>query len=177
MNNAYFFLILFIFPFLGFNQNIGVGGAAIYNLQSESLGVAGRLSIYPKKTVSFVPQFSYYFSGPISEWTAGLSIEVKAVRLKTLDFYLLGHGGYNNWLNPEESALKSASATNWNAEIGIGITTNKCIRPFLEYRYNIKFQETHIQFGVFYLFGCKNKGGSYRYKKKMKKVASCPAYN
>jgi len=177
MKNAYFFLILFTMPFLGFNQTIGVGGSAIYNIQSESFGVGARVNIYPNKTLSFVPQFSRFFLGPVSEWTAGLSLEYKVVQLNIFHFYLLGHGGYNNWLNPEESSLESASTTNWNAEAGIGLTTNKCLRPFIEYRYNIKFQETHIQFGVLYIFGCGNQGGNYRNTTKMKKGVICPAYH
>lgn len=177
MRKKYFIIILLILPLLGFNQKIGVGGSAIYNIQSESFGAGARVSIFPNNNLSFVPQFSYYFIGPVSEWTAGLSLELKVLKLNTFNFYLLGHGGYNRWLNPEESALENSSNTNWNAEAGIGITTNKCLRPFLEYRYNIKFQETHMQLGLLYIFGCGNKGGGYRNTSRMKKGVVCPAYN
>jgi len=177
MKKAYLIVILLSISNIGFNQNIGIGGSALYNIQSESFGAGARVSIYPNSTLSFVPQFSYFFLGPVKEWTLGLSLELKVVKLNIFNFYLLGHGGYNNWLNPESSALESAQTENWNAELGIGITTNQCLRPFLEYRYNIKFQETHLQLGLLYIFGCGKKGGAYRNKSRMKKGVVCPAYN
>ncbi len=170
-------LILTLFSFIGSAQNIGIGGSAIYNFQSESFGAGARISINPNNNLSFVPQFSYFFAGPVSEWTAGLSLELKVLKLKTFNFYILGHGGYNNWLNSNASAMEGASPTNWNAELGIGVTTNQCLRPFLEYRYNIKFQETNLQLGLLYIFGCGNNNGSYRNPKRMKRGTVCPAYN
>ena len=169
--------IIFITPFIGFNQNIGIGGSAIYNFQSESFGAGARVNFFPNNNLSFVPQFSYYFFGPVSEWTAGLSLELKVVKLNTFNFYLLAHGGYNTWINFDASNMEGASPKNWNAEAGIGVTTNKCLRPFLEYRYNIKFQETHLQLGLLYIFGCGNDGGSYRNTGRMKRGTVCPAYN
>ena len=153
----------------------------MYNFQSETFGVGARVNIFPNKTLSFVPQYSrsLFSLGPvnINEWTLGLGLEVKVVRLNTFDFYLLGHGGYNRWSNSEESTLADAKPENWNAEAGIGVTTNQCLRPFLEYRYNVKFQETHLQLGLLYIFGCGNNKGGYRNPKRMKRGTICPAYN
>jgi len=170
-------IIIISFPYLGNSQNIGVGASALYNVQSESFGAGARVSIFPNNTISYVPQFSYYFIGPVSEWTVGLSLEFKILRGNTFDFYLLAHGGYNNWMNAGSSVLEGASPTNWNLEGGGGITTNKCLRPFLEYRYNIKFQETHLQLGLLYIFGCNNGGNGYRNTNRMKRAVVCPAYN
>ncbi len=177
MKKSQVLLALFLLPILGFNQNIGVGASALYNIQSESFGAGVRVSIYPNNTLSYVPQFSYYFIGPVSEWTVGLSLEYKLLRSNTFDFYLLAHGGYNNWNNAGSSVLEGASSTNWNIEGGGGITTNKCLRPFLEYRYNIKFQETHLQLGLLYIFGCDNGGSGYRNTQDIRKTIVCPAYN
>ena len=176
MKKSIIILILSIIPILGFNQNIGIGGSAIYNFQSESFGAGVRVNIKPNSRLSYVPQFSYYFIGPISEWTAGLSLELKVVKLNTFNFYLLAHGGYNRWLNPEDSGMENPKTTNWNAEGGIGFTTNKCLRPFLEYRYNIKFQETHLQLGLLYIFGCSNDEGGYRNSSQMKRGVVCPTF-
>jgi hypothetical protein len=55
MKNISIFLIFFILPFLGFNQTIGVGGSALYNIQSKSFSVGARSSIYTNNTLSFVP--------------------------------------------------------------------------------------------------------------------------
>jgi len=173
-------LILFtiaLLPFLGYSQNIGAGVSALYNFQSESVGGGARVNIFPNRNLSYVPQFSYYFVGPVSEWTAGLSLEYKVLKLNTFNFYLLAHGGYNNWQNAASSGMDGAKTTNWNLEGGIGVTTNKCLRPFLEYRYNIKFMETHLQLGLMYIFGCRGDKMGYRNAKKVRRSVVCPAYN
>ena len=177
MKKAILILSILIIPVFGFSQKFGAGASALYNIQSESFGAGARVSIFPNNRLSYVPQFSYYFIGPVSEWTAGLSLEFKILRGNTFDFYVLGHGGYNNWMNPNTAVLESAQSTNWNIEGGAGITTNKCLRPFLEYRYNIKFQETHLQLGLLYIFGCNNGGNGYRNTNNIKKMTVCPAYN
>ncbi|MBL4593413.1 MAG: hypothetical protein JKX68_06310 [Flavobacteriales bacterium] len=176
MKKIAFILLIVLLPLIGSSQNFGAGVSALYNIQSESFGAGARVSIFPNRTISYVPQASYYFIGPVSEYTIGLSIELKVLRLNTFTFYLLGHGGYNNWQNATSSGLEGATPTNWNLEGGVGVTTNKCLRPFLEYRYNIKFQETHLQLGLLYIFGCKGDRMGYRNAKKVRKSVVCPAY-
>ncbi len=173
MKKVFFILTLLLIPFFGFNQKIGAGASALYNVQTESLGIGARVSLYPNNRVSFVPQFSYYFIGPVSEWTAGLSIELKIIRRKHANYYILGHGGYNKWLNPEQSAMEGAKPSNINAEAGIGISGTRCLRPFLEYRYNLNFRETHFQLGFLYIFGCKNNIGGYRDQSRMRGRVKC----
>ena len=181
MKRFYLIVLLVAIPFLGFNQNIGIGGSAIYNVQSETFGVGARVNFYPNSTLSFVPQYSYALFSlgliPIKEWTAGLALELKVHQLKTFTFYLLGHGGFNYWSNSDASTLNNAENANWNAEAGIGNKTKKALRPFLEYRYNVKFQETHLQLVLLYIFGYSEDNGGYRKKSKMKKKVFCPAYN
>jgi len=169
-------IVICLLPFLGRSQNWGAGVSALYNFQSESFGVGARVSIFPNNTISYCPQFSYIFIGPVSEYTIGLSLEFKVVKLNTFTFYLLAHGGYNNWINATSSGLEGASPANWNAEGGIGVTTNQCLRPFIEYRYNLKFQETHLRLGLLYIFGCRVDRMGYRNAKKVKKSVVCPAY-
>jgi len=176
MKKTYLILILLLVPFFGFNQNFGAGGSVLYNVQSESFGAGARVSIYPDKSVSFVPQFSYFFIGPISEWTAGLSLELKVMRNKYNNIYLLVHGGYNNWLNPGNSALEGAQTANINFEGGIGIVGVNCLRPFLEYRYNVRFQESHLQLGLLYIFGCKKNTAGYRNLNRMRRRVKCSIY-
>ena len=158
-----FFLILsfiLFMPFFGKSQNIGIGADALYNFQTESIGAGARVNFFPNKRLSIVPQFSYYFAfNKINEYFAGLGLELKFIRTSKFNFYAIAHGAYNSWLNYESSPLKGAQPNNWDLEGGIGVSTNTCLRPFLEYRYNIKFQETHLRLGVLYIFGCKNGGG------------------
>ncbi|MCB0400690.1 MAG: hypothetical protein KDD41_01265 [Flavobacteriales bacterium] len=169
-------LTLILIPVLAVSQNIGVGASAMYNFQSESWGAGARVNVFPNRTISYVPQFSYYFIGPVSEFTLGLSIEAKIKRGNTFNYYLMAHGGYNQWMNSGSSAMDGAQAANWNLEGGVGITTNHCLRPFLEYRYNVKFQETHLRLGLLYIFGCGGDGGGYRDPNRMRNHVICPAY-
>ena len=177
MKKVYIIITLLLIPFLGFNQNIGAGASALYNLQSESMGIGARISIFPNNSVSFVPQFSYYslFIGSISEWTAGLSIELKVFKRKHLNYYFIAHGGYNNWSNPTETSTITDPVT-LNFEGGVGISGTRCLRPFLEYRYNVVFQETHFQLGLLYIFGCKENTGGYRNNDRMKSRVKYPKY-
>jgi|TARA_B110000459_G_scaffold157563_1_gene172620 hypothetical protein len=177
MKKVYIIITLLLIPLLGFNQNIGAGASALYNLQSESVGIAARVSIFPNNSVSFVPQFSYYslFIGSISEWTAGLSIELKVFKRKHLNYYFIAHGGYNNWSNPTETSTITDPVT-LNFEGGVGISGTRCLRPFLEYRYNVVFQETHFQLGLLYIFGCKENTGGYRNNDRMKSRVKYPKY-
>lgn len=168
------FLFVLLFSFAGRAQNIGVGADIMYNFQTESFGAGARVNIFPNKRISFVPEFSYYFPfNKINEYYLGLAVECKVARIKQFNLYALVHGAYNSWLNYQESMLKGAQQNNWNLEGGAGITTNKCLRPFLEYRYNLKFRETHLRLGLLYIFGCSGKKGGYSGKKD---GHLCPAY-
>lgn len=154
-----FFSICFFFFVCWHNlysQSIGVGASAIYNFQTESFGAGARVSIYPNNRLSIVPQASYYFSfNKVEEYVAGLSLEYKFIYRDQFHVYALAHGAFNQWLSYDQSAMKNAKPNNWNAELGLGISTNTCLRPFLEYRYNFKFYETHLQLGALYIFGCR----------------------
>ena len=168
-----FFLIAFSFfiPFLGNAQNVSVGADAMYNFQTKGIGAGARVGIFPNEKLSFVPEFSYYPGfNKVQEYFLGLALEYKFFRLKNFNFYAIGHGAYDSWLNYESSPMKGAKKNNWDLEGGAGTSTNKCLRPFLEYRYNVKFRETHLRLGLLYIFGCK--GGS----KGWKKSKICPAY-
>ena len=161
MKQGFYILLLSIFliPFWGRSQNIGVGADAMYNFQTESIGTGARVNFFPNKRLSFVPQFAYYFAfNKINEYYAGLGLEYKFIRKNKFNLYAVVQGAYNSWLNYESSEMNGAQKNNWDFEGGIGISNNWCLRPFIEYRYNIKFQETHLRLGLLYIFGCKNGG-------------------
>lgn len=168
MGKIYFrflgFFFLYAFPCS--SQNIGVGADAVYNFQTESYAAGIRASVFPRNKLSIVPQFTYYFPfNKITEYYTGVGLECKVLGTEKFNLYALVHGGYNSWLNYESSALKGARLNNWNLEGGAGVSTTGCWRPFAEYRYNIKFRETHLRVGILYIFGCSN-----RY------IARCPAF-
>ena len=161
-------LIIIIYS-IGNAQNIGAGASAIYNFQTESFGAGIRASIFPNKRLSIVPQFSYFFPfNKINEYTIGLGLEYKFIKRDKINLYALIHGGYNSWISYKSSSYKDAKPTNWNLEGGLGISTNTCLRPFLEYRYNVKFRETHLDLGFLYIFGCR--------KNSHFSVNDCPRY-
>src|SRR5690349_21303850 len=91
------------------SQNVGVGADIMYNFQTESFGAGARVSIFPNNNLSIVPQFSYYPGfNKIHEYYLGLGLEYKFVRLRTFDFYLIGHGAFNSWINYASSSLEGA---------------------------------------------------------------------
>ena len=155
--------VLFIFCSLSTlkSQNIGVGADIMYNFQSESFGAGGRVNFFPYSRLSIVPQFAYYFSfNKVHEYFLGAGLEYKIVQKPKVNLYVLAHGSYNAWLNYTDSEMVGAQKNNWNLDGGIGISNNWCLRPFLEYRYNVKFQETHLRLGVLYIFGCRGDGSN-----------------
>lgn len=148
-------LVLIFCSSKGNSQNVGVGADVMYNFQTESFGAGARANIFPNNRLSIVPQASYYFSfNKVEEYYVGLALEYKVIMRERVNLYVLGHGAYNNWLSYERSPMKGAKPNNWNGEAGIGISNNKCLRPFLEYRYNFNFKETHLRLGLLYIFGC-----------------------
>lgn len=152
-------LLSLLIPVIGRSQNIGVGADAMYNFQTESFGVGARVNFFPNSRLSIVPQFSYYFPfNKVTEYYAGLGLEYKFIRRTKFNIYAVAQGAYNSWLNHESSGMEGAQQNNWNLEGGIGISNNWCLRPFMEYRYNLKFRETHLRLGILYIFGCRGGG-------------------
>lgn len=142
----------------GKSQNVGVGADVMYNFQTESFGAGVRANFFPNNRLSIVPQASYYFPfNKVEEYYLGLSLEFKIIQRERINLYALGHGAYNNWISYERSPMKGAKPNNWNGEFGLGISNNKCLRPFLEYRYNFNFKETHLRLGFLYIFGCNSR--------------------
>ncbi len=165
-------LILFFYTLgsIKAQEKLAAGASVIYNFQTESLGAGIRATVFPNNKLSFTPQFSYFFPfNKVTEYYVGLAAEYKFLQTEKLNYYVLGHGAYNQWTNYNRSAMKDARPTNWNFEVGAGISTQHCLRPFLEYRYNFRFRETHLDLGFLYVFGCK----SYRTDKN----SLCPAYH
>ncbi len=143
-------------------QNIGIGADAVYNFQTTGFGNGLRVSISPNKRLSFIPQATYFYSfNKVHEYYIGLGVSYTVFRIKRFDFYAIGHGAYNDWINYKQTADKTYQRSNWNLEGGGGITTRTCLRPYIESRYNIKFREAHIRLGLLYVIGCKNKKDKY----------------
>ena len=147
-------------------QEIGIGAAGMYNFQTSGWGAGVRVPIHPQEQVTWTPQLAYYFPfNKVNETIIGLGLEYKFLRMPNTDYYSILHVGYDNWANASQSALKGATIANWDCELGMGLAGRNCLKPFVEYRYNLRFLETHLQVGFIYIFGC---GGST--------IDRCPAY-
>lgn len=164
-------IISFLLTVNVYSQKFGLGLSAIYNFQTESFAPGIRAEII-KGQVSIVPQISYYPSfNKISEFYAGASLHLNVISYGDITMYAIANGSYNGWINYEGSAKKNAKFSNWGAEVGAGIKKGKCIRPFIELRYNFKWKEANLGIGVMYFFNCSKKGN------RKKKAVSCPAYS
>ncbi len=160
--------LLFVLCFFSMNSRAqSVGLSALYNMQSESSGLAIRAELKSETDWQFVPQFSYFLPfNQIHEWTIGLAIQRNFWKQEKWNGYCLGHLGFNRWINNEESKMKNAQPNNWNAELGLGMKWGGRTKPFIEWRYNVRFQEAHWQLGL--LFRVSGKGA---------KKEKCAAYN
>lgn len=180
MRTIKFFLCIFLLSIITqtYSQRFGIGASAMYNFQTESFGYGIRAE-FPRNRFSIVPQVAYYPSfNKINEYYIGVGFHYSLLNFNRWSLYALIHPGYNRWINYATSGIENAKASNYNLEGGLGIKIGKCFKPFLEYRYNIKWKETNLQAGFVYFFGCKKgKGyGMYGSGKRSKK-GSCDAYN
>lgn len=160
------FVVVMFWPTMALSQ-VEWGATGMYNLQSESFGLGMRCVFRPHKKIQIVPQASYFFAfNKVHEWTFGAAINAQLLSKGRWSSYSIIHGGFNQWMSYQNSKLKNARLNNWNAEIGAGVSRGKSVKLFLEWRYNIKFQEAHLQLG--FLFSPKL--GSTKKEK-------CAAYN
>jgi len=157
-------LSFILFGTLAYSQQNGAGGAIIYNFQTKGIGLDLRADI-PLKNIDFldgisiVPQLSYFPPiGKIHEFYLGSSVHLGVYTLNKWKFYALGNISYNGWINYENSAKKNAKFSNVGLEGGIGVTSNKCLRPFMEFRYNVKWREANLRLGFIYTIKCEKRG-------------------
>jgi hypothetical protein len=147
-----------------FAQEREVGGSFIYNLQTKSIGLDLRTEIPIKQYdilegLTLAPQISYYpgFNN-VHEFYIGTSIHVGVYSYDKWKVYGLANLSYNGWIDYKDSGMENAKFSNIGFEGGVGITNDECIRPFFEYRYNIKWKEASIRLGVIYSFNCEKRG-------------------
>ena len=164
-------ILLFFFITIAqnaYNQQVGIGGSLLYNFQTQSFAGGLRAEI-PYKRIRIVPQLTYYPSfNKISEYYFGCAIHLDVLETARWRSYLIGMLSFNRWSNFSLNPQLQAKANNWDGELGLGLTTKRCIRPFIEYRYNFKWKETNLGIGFIYTFNCKG------FKKRTS--ISCPGH-
>jgi len=167
-----FIASLFLAPFIGKSQNVGIGGDLQYNFETNGVGIGLRASIFPDRKLSFTPEFSYYPGfNQVQELYIGAAAEYKVFKVSYFNFYAIGQLAYNDWISYKTSPELGAKPNNLDLELGGGVTTNKCLRPFLEWRYNAIFREANMRLGLLYIIGCG--GGS---TSPGESSANCPTF-
>ena len=156
--NLLILLIFQLLAFKSFSQELLVGGAGIYNFQTESIGFGARVE-YAFDRYSIVPQFNYFpgFNN-IHEYYLAISAHYNLINASSWKLYAIGNIGYNRWINNEDETTSKGEKSNIALEFGGGAATNGILNPFIEYRYNVKWQETMLHVGLMYYLGG---GGSF----------------
>jgi hypothetical protein len=161
------FLLVFSFNSHLYSQvkNQCVGGSAIYNFQTNSLGLDLRAEFSLKKIhfldgIKLVPQLSYFFwFDKVTEFYLGSSVHLGVYTINNKwALYTLVNLSYNGWINYSSSNMENAKFSNLGLEGGIGVTTKACLRPFAELRYNVKWREANIRVGLIYTIRCEKRG-------------------
>lgn len=136
----------------------GLGSSVIYNFQTEGFGTELRAHIYLMDQLVLAPELSYFPSfNQIHEMYPGLAVHYEFPILNEYSPYLALGAWFNDWLNAEKFTLGVKNKYNFAPEVGGGIVRNNgCLRPYLEYRYDIKWQEGNLRIGILWFFGaCK----------------------
>jgi len=171
------FILLSISTLLQFGRLSAqeVGAELVGNPQTESFGLGFRANI-PVSSILISPQFAYYPSfNKVSEYYLGASAHVGIFGLNNSVIYGLANVSYNSWLNYEDSPMKKAHKANLGLEAGIGITGKRCVKPFGEFRYNVKWRETNLRIGILIDLSCKGSGSGY-HNSGERKAVNCPGH-
>ena len=148
-----------------------IGHGGFHNFQTESNASEVRMRFHMSGNLYAVPRFSYYFPGnKIHEYYAGADLHYHLSKRGKLQPYLLGGAYFNNWINHEQYGAPTRKKFNIAPEAGCGILFNiGCrIKPYIEYRYDIRWREASLGAGLYLSFGkCPKKN----------KFSKCPAYH
>lgn len=156
-----FCFTLFLISILACNKTSnaqlwGAGASILYNPQTESFGAGVRVEI-PFNKLRIVPQLSYYPSfNKVTEYYLGVAAHLDFMETRSWKVYAIAMASYNHWINYHSNSKLTGKPNNWDGELGLGWTTHKCLRPFIEYRYNFKWKETNLGIGFVYTFNCKD---------------------
>jgi hypothetical protein len=151
------------------DESWSIGASAIYDFQSNGIGIGARAYFPLTERFAVSPQVAYFppFNS-IHELYAGASLQFAFLFFQEWHMYLLGSGYYNRWFNARDYSGTAAKPNNFAPEGGLGIMkTYGCLKPFAEGRYDTKWKEFHVQLGILLSFGdCFIPSGRDR----------CPAY-
>lgn len=135
-----------------FRKNLGLGPEIIYNLPLNEWGLGVRAHYNLDYHWILSPQLNYFIPvGQIHEINLNLHASYVINPWDKYGVYLTAGPYLNYWINHSESASPRAKPFSLSAEAGGGIIKNfGCIRPFAEWRYNVKWRESNIRAGFIY---------------------------
>jgi len=146
-------LLFSLYSFTVTSQEYLVGGAGIFNFQTESIGFGIRGEVAFDR-FSIAPQFNYFPGfNKINEYYLGVSGHYNLVNASTWKLYAIANLGYNRWINNSSAPIGEGQKSNVAFELGGGAATNGILNPFIEYRYNVKWRETMLHVGLLYYLG------------------------
>jgi len=148
-------------------------------LRTKSIGYDLRLHWQVTTRLAIVPLYNRFPAfNKVFEQYYGLDVDYTII-LANPDIYVLANLAQNDWFNYRDFHNIYAQPSALTGEIGIGARfAKKCIRPYLEFRYNSFWQEFNLRAGVIFFFGKCNGGGRGRGMRRRgggRKV-TCPAY-
>lgn len=144
----------------------GYGLGVIYNLPIGEFGFQGHMNYHINDFWIISGQVEYFpgFS-EIQELNAGINARYIVNPHHNWGLYPTAGYHFNWWMNADSSPNPDAKPYNHYLDLGAGIQKNYgCLRPFAEYRVNVKWWESNVRAGItWYPFSCGN-------------VDNCPTY-
>jgi hypothetical protein len=130
--------------------SFGFGPELIYNLPLSEFSIGARAHYHLNDYIFLSPQISY--TPPIKnihELNLNTHIGYIFKPFKNYSPYATA-GLYGNlWFNYQQSPMEKAKLLNFGGEIAGGILkTYGCVRPFAEYRINLKWFESYARVGI-----------------------------
>lgn len=134
----------------------GIGLSGIYNIQSTGMGAGLRVSVPTGERLFFIPQAMYFPSfNIVHEVYGGINLHYSIISRERVKGYITAGGNINYWINSSSSGYLKAKPLNIIPEAGGGfLFGEKCFRPFIEQRYNFKWQEGSFHIGLIWYPGC-----------------------
>lgn len=154
----------------------GIGGGLAYNFQHMGVGADLRIELPIGSRITIVPQINYFsfisFYKQVNEVFIGANAHINMLKVRNVSAYGLAGGFYSRWINHVTFNNKYAQLNNVMLEVGGGVKMGiKCLAPYIEARYNTKWQDMTLHAGVIFNLKCNQHD-----KGKPMSIIACPNF-